>query len=468
MTEELTGTTFLDRRAGEAWRELRSQLGDRLVALRAGEHVVIEVDLGVDDEDAVGASPYVQLAGFGDEPWIRAEAVSDHYLDERRLLGEGGDALLRALGWSPPTHGPGDEPDSGSANWFLDRERSRADEVAELAVRALRDVYGCAHPAFLRVEGDFVPTGIAAPAAPPFEGGGTSGSDESTIERIAREDRIEHPRSHDELVALVTETLASLYDGTVEPDGDGDFPIRFGRSVLYVRVWESEPSVELYAELVDGVQDTAAARREANVFNRDVVLGTCWVRDGVVRFRHVLCAMPFSSEHLRQVLARIGSDLDERAEDMAERVGGQRFLDGVEGVPAPGGEESDEGDLDEQPDPDRIPVLDAPAHPMVPVLGELLAIDEPSDRVVAGLFDGDVEVLAETIAALREEPPADLDPADAIAALQRGLAYAARRLADRSVGTRRVQPRRRPDSQQSALIAPRDVEESSLDLGLDG
>ncbi len=453
---------LLDRRAGQAWRELRGQLADHLAGMGPDDHVVIEVDLG-DDEDALGASPYVQFAGFGEEPWIRAEAVSDHYLDERWLLGEPGDALLRDLGWSPPTHAPGDDPDLGSANWFLDRERGRADEVADLAVRALRDVYGCAHPAFLEVEGAFAPTGIAAPAAPvrAHETAETA----SYAERVVPEDRVEHPGGHQELVALVAETLAAMCDGAVEPDDDGDFPLRFGRSVLFVRVWESEPTVELYAELVDGVQDTAAARREANAFNRDVVLGTCWERGGVVRFRHVLCAFPFSSEQLRLVLGRIGSDLDERAEDLAERVGGQRFLDRVEGVPAPDPEEEDgEVDLDFDPSP----ALDAPAHPMVPVLRELLQIDEPSDRVVAGLFDGDVEVLAETIEALREEPPADMDAADAIAALQRGLVYAARRRADHSVGTRRVQPRRRPSTQQSALIAPRDVEESSLDLGLDG
>lgn len=449
MNDEATGGVPFERQADAAWRELRSQLADHLATMGEASHLVLTVDVGAVDERLAGAPPYVQFLAFGGL-WMRAEAVSDHYLDERWTLGAPGAARLRGLGWRPPTHDAWEEADEGSANWFLDREQTYVDEVADVAVRSLREVYGCAHPAFLSIEGDFAPAGIAAPrSAGALER--TGGQDGSPVEGTASEDRIAHPGDHAELLDQVRQTLEEANDAPVTTDSDGDFALRIGSSVLYVRVWESEPTVELFAELVVDVEDRAAARREVNALNRDTILGSCSLRGDIVRFRHVLCAMPFSSIQLRFVLARVASDLDERAEELAERVGGRRFLEHREA----------------EEDPDESPTVLLAAHPMLPVLRELLEIEEPSDRVVAGLFDGDVEDITATIDALREDPPADLDVTDAIALLQMALVYAARKRADRTFGAR-PKPSGRRSSQQSALISRREVDGASLDLGIDG
>lgn len=51
-----------------------------------------------------------------------------------------------------PTYAPDDDPDRGSTTFYLDVGRNHEDRLAVLSVRALRDVFGVAHPAFLTSE----------------------------------------------------------------------------------------------------------------------------------------------------------------------------------------------------------------------------------------------------------------------------------------------------------------------------
>ncbi len=367
------GQNTFERHTDEAWRELRRQLADHLAGMAAHEPLVLEVAVEPGREQT-GAAPYVQLLAHGDDA-IRAEAVSDAYLDSRWALGDAGNDRLAALGWCAPTRGPLTPPDDGgSDNWFVDRPRSRADELAVLTVRTLREVFGCPHPAFLIVEGGFEPSGAAAPSN--LEEVDPSRERPGTIAEAGERDRVTYPRHSEQLTQLVAEALAEAGDGPIEADEDGDYPLRLGQSVLFVRVLHDEPTVELFAELVHDVRDREAAAREVNLLNRELGLGSVHVDGDTVRFRHSHCAVPFSPLQLRLVVGRVASDLDERAELLAQRVDGLRFF------------EPDRSE-DEPPEPSRppfSPVLadqevlfpdEEPAHPMVPVITELLAVARP-------------------------------------------------------------------------------------------
>ncbi len=436
------------RQTEQAWRELRRQLADHLAALREHESVVLNVSVGGDEAD--GAPPYVQLLQHGDEGTIRAEAVSDAYLDERRALGETGAAVLAELGWQSPTHGPFERAGGGSANWFLDRGPDRVDELAELAVRTLREAYGCPHPSFLWTEGEFEPTGLAAPLRldEPDASGPPSDEEPSTMAEAVDRDQVTYPGGPEELTRLLAETLSANEGEAVEADDDGDFPLRRGSTVLFLRVADDEPMIHLFAELVHDLVDREAAHREVNLLNRELLLGSCSVRGDSVRFQSAHLALPFSPLQVRLVVNRITSDLDECADLLAQRTGGLRYLQ-----PA----EAEELDLGEPP-----------RHPMVPVLGELLETEAPTPRHVAGLFDGDVVEIAATIAALREEPPSDLDVPEVIATLRQALGYAAHQRADRAFGSRAKPSGRRRTTQQGSLLSAGDGGEPGLDLGLDG
>ena len=310
------GTTPYEKQNDEAWAEFRRQLADHCAGMSDDDLLHIEIEQAPDEDELYGAAPYLQLLGWG-EGAIRAEVCSNAFLDDRFLLSMPQEPQLAELGWNAPTYGRDDEPDHGSPHWWADVELRDADRLAVMCVGALRDVFGCPHPAFLVVDG-FEPTGFTAPE--PGE------DDEPEPEPEAA---IAYPHDRDELQEMVDGALGRVYGEPVKHDADGDVPIVLGDSVLFVIVSDDEPIVELFAELVHDVADLEAAEREVAVLNRDLMFGTCLVRDDRVLLRHRLCGAPFVPAQFRMVLSRVSSDLDRIAADLAVRVGGRRFLDVV-------------------------------------------------------------------------------------------------------------------------------------------
>src|SRR5262245_23515734 len=130
-----------------AWSRFQSSLADHVVAMEDDEVLVVDAETWL-VEDATGAAPYVQFCAWGDD-LVRAEVSSNEYLDPDVALDAAGAEALAALGWLEPTHGASEEPDEGSANFYLDAGRREGDRLAAMAVAALRDVFGVPHPAFL-------------------------------------------------------------------------------------------------------------------------------------------------------------------------------------------------------------------------------------------------------------------------------------------------------------------------------
>jgi len=81
---------------------------------------------------------YVQFAASRGETTVRAEAVSNLYLEPAHMLSPRRSKALLALGWNPPT--PGQSP-----NFYRDWEVRDAEtrrEMARLALRTLIEIYG--------------------------------------------------------------------------------------------------------------------------------------------------------------------------------------------------------------------------------------------------------------------------------------------------------------------------------------
>lgn len=175
----------VDRAAGEAWTRFQAQLADRLVEMAEDDVLVVEAMVG--DESEPGAVPYVQFCAWGDE-MLRGEVAGNHVLAVSRELDAQGEAALEEIGYGAPTYGPDEEADHGSLNFHVDLPQSEADRLAVMSVRALRDVFGVAHPALL--SGDVVEH-LAAPEEP--------AAFERTDEPVAA-----YPHGgHEELVRLV-------------------------------------------------------------------------------------------------------------------------------------------------------------------------------------------------------------------------------------------------------------------------
>lgn len=373
----------LEQSAAGAWSRFQVRLADRLVEMGEDDAVVIDVE-AADELD--GASPYVQFVVFGDGTMLRGEVSSDAYLDERYALGEAGSARLRSLGWHEPTVGPGEPEGQGSANFFRDVEVGDGDRLAVMAVKALREVFGVLHPAFLHGE-DLGPDETAG-----WEGSAT-GMGVAPVAEPEPEERVTMAESSEHLKELVDETLMQMFGEPPSRDDDGDVPVPYGSSVVYVRVNEAAPVVELFSLVVSGVRDRDRAAFEVSVLNRDVRFVKFHLAGDRVVAQLQLPAWPFVPAHLRSLLAGMSSKLDEIGDDLVARVGGRRAIEPEEG-PVPGGQ------------PVSEPAEAAGATEPVPIeLMTLLQLDaeetgELAPDLVAGVCHGDrgriLELLQQT------------------------------------------------------------------------
>ncbi len=95
---------------------------------------------------------------------MRAEVVSNAFLEPPEQIPDAGVVMLAALGWDPPTSGPGVGPaldPDGSPNHFREwgNPMDHAD-VAAAAIGALVEVLGVPHPGWLAYE-SFTSEGVA-------------------------------------------------------------------------------------------------------------------------------------------------------------------------------------------------------------------------------------------------------------------------------------------------------------------
>jgi hypothetical protein len=225
------------------------------------------------------------------------------------------ESAIAALGFHRPTAAAGEAEGEGSANFFVDVPVLEADRLAVMAVRALRDVFGVAHPAFLSASGlEVDPDVPSVPSEPAIE---------------LDEPASVMPESAEHLRELVDLALTPLFGAEPEHDEDGDIPVPWGSSLVYVRVDEDAPVVELFSCVADGVTDLQRAAFEVNVLNRDArFIKFTLVADRVMARIH-LPAWPFVPEHLRSMLTGMSAKIDDIDEDLVARVGGSRAIEEV-------------------------------------------------------------------------------------------------------------------------------------------
>lgn len=306
----------LDRSTARAWSQFQARLADHVAAMTDDDVLIVEANSGGDDHET-GASPYVQFLAGG-EGLIHCEVSSNAYLAPRYALDPQASATLQSLGWSAPDPGEEESTRSGSANFYVDSARSSADKLAVMAVQALRGVFGVAHPAFLSARNP----GVGAPTP---ELGIPSPMVESAIEM--HEPLAVVPDDVDHLRTLVDEALEPMFGHGPNHDSDGDIPVVAGSALVFVRVLEDAPAVEMFSTIVRGVSDLdEAAGAVAELNNGIRLIKFLLVHDVIVAVAHV-AAMPFAPQQLRSVLDYMSRVADGLDEGLAARVGGWRALE---------------------------------------------------------------------------------------------------------------------------------------------
>ena len=311
-----TPEVSVDRITEAAWTRFRRRLADRLATLDIGDAVVVEVEDGDDDGDEGGCTPYVQ-ASSDDGRTASAEVSSNRYLHRRHRLDKVSRGRLRELGWTRPSCS------RDTLNYSNEFDLSHADEAAVMMVRALREVFGVVHPAFLvapLLETD--PGDLPAEVVP-------------MASRPAEEPRLRTPEDKDELERLVDEALMPVFGHPPVRDEDGDIGVTSGSAVVFIRVLSDQPVVQLFAELAVGVTEHERARFEVGVLNRDWKRVKFMLVGDMVRADVFVPGSPFVPEHLRQALGTMCEMADKVDDDLAYRVGGRTFVQPSD-FPAPG------------------------------------------------------------------------------------------------------------------------------------
>lgn len=419
----MTDERDLDSQVETDWAQFRGRLADRISAMEVDEILHVEMLTGIDEEDLEGAAPYAQLIRWDAEA-VRAEVVSNDFLDALYELSEADEGALLEMGWEAPER-EGDEGDA-PGNYFVHAEPREADEVAVMVVRAFREVYGCLHPSFLL--GD-----LQEPDRPE----NTAPTSVTPVEELAV-----MPTDDDHLRALVDDALRVMLGDELTHDDDGDVPVVAGHSVVWVRVLEESPSIDLFAHIVLGVRERARVDDELDLLNRANQLFKFVLVDDYVVMRARLLAVPFAAAQLRGMLTLMLREVDDLARELAVRLGGRRFL-----------EEADDEVAVQEPTAALTALLEALHEgPMRP----------PS---VAVLFDHDRLAIISTIVAVRRGSLAT-DTHDQELVLSH-LRLALRFVSDGEARDRRVTlERRRPQrrSQQLSLMDVEDAQET-LDSG---
>jgi hypothetical protein len=188
--------------------------------------------------------------------------------------------------------------------------------MSEVAVSALRDIYGVQHPVFL------APDKLAEalqPAQAPIE-------PESSIkvERLERPDlEPTMPRNQQHLNDLVDAELAEIYGHPPIRDVDGDVAIRVGSTMLFLRTSRDGQEVVLFAPVV---HDVAGRSRATEVLN-DLNVEARWVKFQLIKDRVFVTlsvmSRPFVSAHLRQAVRILSDVADGIDNELAAKLNGR-------------------------------------------------------------------------------------------------------------------------------------------------
>lgn len=349
-----------DQDVDRAWRQFRARLADHVAAMRDGDGLVLEP---VADDASGPAGPCVQFYAWGDDQ-VRCEVPSNAHLAPDRQLTLVDEATLLDLGLCGPSREPETPEDGGSPAYWIDRPSSWSDQLAQIAVRALRDVWGVPHPLFLRGEtfgndpaitdgvdvtdlfGTRVTTdGQAAP---------------TDTDRPAHHPAVVEPAGEDHVRELIESTLHDRIGDIPAWDEDGDLVLRVAGVPVFVGIGIGGTTVDLFAPIVHSITGRTRAAEVCSDLNRRWPhLKFVLLDDRLAVVDHVR-ASPFVPAHLLGAFDAVSAFLESVDESFATHVGGLLLNDHVCTDPFAGVTDSpwnEPGHLQEAEDDLPLPLL---------------------------------------------------------------------------------------------------------------
>jgi len=340
IVDDLALGTDLKVKVTQAWRDFARALTAVLVGLDAGAQLDITLD---PTASGVGDVVYGVTLHRGGADELGALAVGNGSLPEGYRLERAAVGELVALGWSPPGVVDGSGDDFGLAATV-----GEAATVAVTVARTLRDVYGAPHPAFLMYAGQdaqgeplpVVPLAAARPVVPAgtsgqpaTDGTGTgTGPGAALVPAAGTGGARRTARDGVSLAEQVTTIVAALLKTTPDAlnvDADGDIGIRSGSAMVFVRVRDNPPLVDVFSPVLTGVKPTEALYLKLSELTNRMPIGRLYCTEDTVWASIPVFGRDFQPTHLTlavQVMTGLADELDDR---LHGEFGGKRFF--VEG-----------------------------------------------------------------------------------------------------------------------------------------
>ncbi len=298
----------VDRSTARSWAEFQSRLAE--VISMIDESADLTIGTAAVNPEGV---PFVRFSSPATHV-IRAEAASNATLNSDFQLRPEQLTAMEELGWLSPSADAG-----GSADFAVERPQDDAEQLAALAVAALRDVYGVQHPVFLAPD----QLGEVLQTAPPTEAPAPI-LDADDVTAV-----VPSGRSH--LNALVDAELRAIFGHAPLRDTDDDVAIRVGSAMLFLRTTPDAQEIVLFAPVV---HDVAGRSRATEVLN-DLNIEARWVKFQLVRDRVFVItsvqARPFVPAHLHQAVRIMAETADSVDDELARKLNGRTTFDGQSG-----------------------------------------------------------------------------------------------------------------------------------------
>jgi hypothetical protein len=304
----------LDRSTAQAWAEFQSRLSEVISMIDDTADLTIRTTSGGN-----GPPPFIELS-CPRSGIIRCEAASNAVLGTDFQLSAEQLTAMEQLGWQAPTvdgeDGPTAPATQPTANFWMELPQAASDRMSEIAVFALRHIYGVQHPVFL------APDKLAEalqPAQPPPE------PDSSITVEPPEPRNLEPtmPRDQQHLNDLVDAELAEIYGRPPIRDADGDVAIRVGSTMLFLRTSKDGQEVVVFAPVV---HDIAGRSRAAEVLN-DLNVEARWVKFQLIKDRVFVTvsvlSRPFVAAHLRQAVRILSDVADGIDNELAAKLNGR-------------------------------------------------------------------------------------------------------------------------------------------------
>ena len=312
----------LGAKVGEAWLDCRRALAGALATMPEGAELELTLDPAA---SGVGEALFSVTVSAGAGGQTHAYAVGNPSLPPEHRLGRAAVGELVALGWSPPGVVNGDQ------RFGLRQAVGDGSRLASIIVRTLRDVYGTPHPAFLvyTVSPDELretfPALGAARALPP---GGDPELEHVDLSALTLPDQ----------VSTVIGAMMNTPPESLPVDRDGDIGIRSGSAMVFVRVRDNPPLVDVFSPVLTEVSANEALHVKLAELTHRMPIGRLYCIGDTVWASVPVFGRDFQATHLMlavQVMTGLADELDDR---LHGEFGGKRFFSDAD---RPGGEDAD-------------------------------------------------------------------------------------------------------------------------------